>query len=117
MKRIITALLFAVLLAAATASAAFAHPPKDITCSWDAASSTLHVTANHVVDDPAKHFVLTMAVLQGQNKLAFKQYDKQGAPDKFSDSVVLKGVKSGATVKVTLLCNIMGTAETEYKLP
>lgn len=110
-------ILLAALFVAVAASVAFAHPPKNVTCTWNAQTSVLTVTAVHEVNDPAKHFVLTLTVLENGKQIAFKQYSKQNSASQFSDSVALPGVKSGAKLRVILMCNIMGSAESDYIIP
>ena len=108
----ITALLILV-----SAGSSFAHPPKNANAVWDKASETLTVTAEHSVNDPIKHYILTLTVFEGNKQLLLKQYDKQGDPGGFSDRVILKGLKSGSHVRVQLVCNIMGSTESEITIP
>ena len=116
MKKILIYVV-AMLLVLASAGTVFAHPPKNASISWDKATETLTVTADHNVNDPAKHYVLTLTVFEGNKQLLLKQYDKQNSPVGFSDSVMLQGLKSGSVVRVQLVCNIMGSTEAEIKIP
>jgi len=116
MKKILIYVI-AMLLIVGSASSVFAHPPKNASVSWDKATETLTVTADHSVNDPAKHYILTLTVFEGNNQLLLKQYDKQNSPTGFSDKVILKGLKSGSVVRVQLVCNIMGSTEAEIKIP
>lgn len=112
-----TTMFFAIAAALfLTAGIARAHPPKDIAATWDKAHETLHITAQHSVNDPNKHFVLTMTVLEGNQQLLMKQYSQQGSAEQFSDTVLLKGLKSGTKLRVQLVCNIMGSQETEVTI-
>lgn len=96
---------------------AFAHPPKNISATWDASGETLNVTAQHNVNDPNKHYILVMSIIEGNKQLVLKQYTKQGSSEGFSDSVILKGLKSGARLRIQLACNIMGSKEIEFTIP
>ena len=116
MKKILI-FVVAMLLIVASAGSVFAHPPKKANASWDKATETLTVTADHSVNDVAKHYILTLTVFEGNKQLLLKQYDKQSSPTVFSDSVILKGLKSGSVVRVQLVCNIMGSTETEITIP
>lgn len=100
-----------------SAGQVFAHPPKSPAISWDKASETLTVTAEHSVNDPQKHYILTLTVFEGNKQLLLKQYDRQGDAGTFSDSVILKGLKPGSPVRVQLVCNIMGSVESEITIP
>ena len=46
-----------------------------------------------------------------------KQYTKQDSAEGFSDSVILKGLKSGTKLRIQLACNIMGSKEVEFTIP
>ena len=48
---------------------AAAHPPKEVTVSWDASSDTLTVNALHSVNDPAKHYILVMSIIEATDSL------------------------------------------------
>lgn len=105
------------LLMLFSAGQVFAHPPKSPDISWDKASETLTVTAGHSVNDPQKHYILTLTVFEGNKQLLLKQYDSQKDASAFSDSVILKGLKPGSQIRVQLVCNIMGAAESEITIP
>ncbi|MDD4159341.1 MAG: hypothetical protein PHO18_00165 [Synergistaceae bacterium] len=104
------------LLILLSANLAFAHPPKNVTLAWDKASDTLTITADHSVNDPVKHYILTLTVFEGNKQLLLKQYNRQRDASGFSDSVILKGMKPGSSVRVQLVCNIMGSTESEIKI-
>ena len=100
-----------------SAGRAVAHPPKNIEVSWNKELQTLSVTAEHAVNDPSKHYILSMSILDGNNQLLVKQYTKQGSSREFSDSVVLKDIAPNTKIRIQLLCNIMGSIETTYLMP
>jgi hypothetical protein len=104
------------LIVLLSAGQVFAHPPKAPSVSWDKSSETLTVTAEHSVNDPQKQYVLTFTVFEGNKQVLLKQYDDQGDAKTFSDSVILKGLKPGSSVRVQLVCNIMGSAESEITI-
>lgn len=114
-KTVLLLLTTLVLLCAATA--VFAHPPKAISVGWDAGNQILNVSAEHNVNDPAKHYVLSMTIFEGNKQLLQKQYTSQSSPEKFEDSVALKGIASGTVLRIQLVCNIMGSQETEFRIP
>lgn len=116
MKKIIISFIAITVIFVST-SVALAHPPKNIIISWDKVQETLLVSAEHIVNDASKHYVLSMTILDGNNQLLIKQYTKQDSLNKFSDSVVLKGMKPGTKLRVQLVCNIMGSAEKSYLIP
>ena len=115
-KKTITAFVCAIILVVA-AAVAFAHPPKAISAAWDASNQMLNISAEHSVNDPAKHYVLNMTIFQGGKQLLQKQYTSQATAQKFQDSVALKGMSSGTKIRIQVVCNIMGSTETEFTIP
>ena len=117
MKKIVLLSLAAILFTALLPAAGFAHPPKNPEIGWNAATHTLTIKASHLVNDTAKHYVIGLVVMNGKGEqLVSKQYTKQTSDKIFCDNVILAALNSGDTVKVRLVCNIMGTAEKEFKL-
>lgn len=118
MKKIsIAALILAVALL--TATAAFALSPKNISVSWNASNNTLKVTADHSVKDPSLHYVKSMTIFLGSKQLKQKQYSSQSSAEQFSDTVTLnlKMLPPGTKIRIRLVCNIKGSAETEFRIP
>ncbi len=109
-KKILAAGIFTAIM---TASAAFAHPPADISAAWDGASGTLSVSASHPVNDRTKHYVMTLVVMDGSKQILTKKYNEQATNQGYSDKVQLSGVKPGDKLTVELTCNIMGTGTKE----
>lgn len=114
-KKVIAVLVIALTLFIATA--VFAHPAKSLSAQWNASNHTLTVTAEHNVNDPAKHFILSLSISEGNKLLFQQQYTSQASPEQFRDNVVLAGLTSGAKLRIQVACNIMGTMETEFTIP
>lgn len=110
--------MFALILAFAlfTCAVAFAHPPKAVSASWNASNNKLTVTAEHSVNDASKHYVLNLTIFDGNKQLLQKQYSSQASVDGFNDSFILEGLPSGKTIRIQLVCNIMGATETEFTI-
>ena len=116
MKKTLLVIL-ATLLCITSTTIAFAHPPKNVELTWSAATNTLSVKASHLVNNPTKHYVMLFVVLDSSNKQIYtKQYTKQALDTTFADSAILKDIKTGDTIKIRLVCNIMGIVEKEIKL-
>lgn len=111
---VVLALTFVLALFAAAASA---HPPKNLSASWDASGKKLTVTAEHSVNDASKHFVLGLTIFEGNKQILQKQYTSQSSASGFRDSFVLEGMPSGTRIRIQIVCNIMGSSETEYTIP
>lgn len=112
-----TLIALAILFTLILVSESVAHPPKNMVVTWNKEQETLSVVAEHNVNDPNKHYVLSMSILDGNNQVLVKQYTKQNSPKEFSDSVVLKGLAAGTKIRIQLLCNIMGSSEQTYLIP
>lgn len=108
--------ILAAFVVMAAAGAALAQPPGDISLSWDGASGTLSVSAQHPVNDKTKHFVMMMTVSKDGDALVTKKYTSQASDGVFSDKVQLKDVKPGDKLAVELTCNIMGTTTKEITI-
>lgn len=117
MKKRAAIAVLALVIALATVFAASAHPPKWVSASWDASGQILNIRAQHGVNDPAKHFILSLTVFEGNKQLLQKQYTSQSSADYFQDSVALKGLPSGTKIRIQVVCNIMGSTETEFTIP
>lgn len=117
MKKLTVVIIAVALAAVLSAGTSFAHPPKDLGASWNEADNILTLTAKHAVNDPEKHYILSMTVYEGNSLLIQKQYSKQGSAEGFTDSVVLNDLASGTKLRVQMVCNIMGSAEMEFTIP
>ena len=111
-KIFIRALLFVMLCA----SAAFAHPPKDVTLSWDA-SGALTVRAAHNVEDPGKHFISKVMVFVNDKIAVQKEYSSQQSADGFADTFSLGAQPSGTKISVEAFCVIMGSKTASLVTP
>ena len=104
-------LIMTVLMIMASASAALAHPPRNFTMRWDAASEVLTVKADHKVSNPGQHYVMSIYITADGETIFQKRYEKQSSPDFYSDNISLKGIKKGTKITATISCNIMGASE------
>lgn len=110
----ILALIFVLVL---FATQALAHPPKNLSASWDASGKKLTVTAEHNVNDAAKHFILGLTIYNGNKQVLQKQYTSQSSAVGFRDSFVLEGMPAGTKLRIQVVCNIMGSSEIEFVVP
>lgn len=108
-----TVFFLAALGILAVSTCAFAHPPKSLSLSWDKGQETLHVTAEHNVNDTGKHFIASLTVFDGNKKVITKEYSQQNSPEIFSDNIQIKGIAPGTKLRVQIVCNIMGSKEAE----
>lgn len=116
MKKI-SMIVLILAIALLTATAAFAHSPKNLSASWNASNNTLKVTAEHSVKVPSQHYVKSMTIFLGSKQLLQRKYSSQNSAEMFSDSVTLKLLPSGTKIRIRVVCNIKGSAETEFRIP
>lgn len=117
MKKRAVVVLALIFVMALSVVPALAHPPKNLSASWDAAGKRLTVTADHSVNDASKHFILGVTIFEGNKQVLQKQYTNQSSADGFRDSFVLEGITSGTKIRIQIVCNIMGSAERELVIP
>lgn len=85
--------------------ALMAHPAKAVNLNFDKATSTLRVSFEHPVENPAKHFIHEFEV-QINGKLVVTQLDsKQENKDGGSVMYKLIDVKAGDKISVVVDCN------------
>lgn len=103
------------------AAVCFAHPPKDVTVSFDPATNMLSITATHLikeskVTDPAKHFVKDIAVTINGNPAVVGAYTYQQF-DNGEKIILMLNVKSKDKISVKARCNLAGEKTTEIAVP
>lgn len=87
-----------------------AHAPKSLELSYNAESATLSVKVLHRVSNPEKHFIETITVYSGKERLAEKNYERQETADAQSEIFLFsdKPLARGTAVTVTAHCSIAG---------
>ncbi|MDR1019535.1 MAG: hypothetical protein LBL73_02155 [Synergistaceae bacterium] len=108
MKNFRIALALALLLLAARSGIASAHPPKEISLSWDPGGN-LTVNVAHSVNDPQKHYVSKIIVYVNDKIVAQKEYASQTSGEALSDTFDLGALPAGTKVKAEAFCVIMGS--------
>jgi len=110
---VVTALAAAACLVAVPA---MAHPPADMTITYDKGSQQLAVTITHQVDDTKTHYVRDVQVSVNGNVISNASYHDQPAKDTFTYTYTVP-VKNGDEVKVTANCVLAGSTSRTYTLP
>ena len=109
-------LLWAVLLLIAFSCEAAAHPPKDVSISFNP-NGSLTVKVSHSVNDPLKHYIKKIIIYVNNSIAIQKEYSSQPDWDGLTDTFSLGPQASGANIKVEAQCVIMGSAEKSMTLP
>jgi hypothetical protein len=90
------------------ASAALAHPPKDVKVEFNPDNHMLMVMAVHDTKDATKHFVGDIAVDLNGEKLIDQKFKSQPTADMQMGHYLINDAKIGDTLTVTAACNIAG---------
>jgi desulfoferrodoxin (superoxide reductase-like protein) len=99
-----------------TASAALAHPPKDVVLSWDP-SGSLTVTVGHSVDNPEKHYINKIVIYADNKIVATRDYSSQPNAGGLTDTFAIGEQRSGVTLKAEAFCVIMGSVSGSIVVP
>jgi len=96
--------LVAILILAAAPAAA--HPPSDLTLSYDDAAGELHATFTHNVEDTATHYVQSVWI-EGPATFLVQNYTSQPSAGTFTYTYPLR-LDPRTTITVRGDCNIGG---------
>lgn len=97
-------------------TAAFAHPPKEVSLAYDAVTGVLSVTVTHSTFFPSKHYVKTVAISQNGKAIQSAPYTSQPTSDTFTYTFPVKAVP-GDELSAVASCNIFGSAEGKLAIP
>jgi hypothetical protein len=103
-------LVFCIIALAALSGYALAHPPSDVTVSYNENTGDLTVTISHQVDNPATHYVKHVTVLQGSKVLIDQTYTSQPDKTAFTYTYNIPQLK-GTSEEITAVaeCSIAGS--------
>lgn len=110
MKKI-AALVFAIVLAAS--ATAYAHPPSDITITFDAVTKMLRAVIIHNVSTPLTHYIKKVDVAINGKEIIEHSLSRQDNNDSQTVSYLIPDVKDGDTVSVEAYCSISGKLKKE----
>jgi len=110
------ALLFLVFFFAVLYAVAWAHPPKDITITYDPATKILKAVIVHDVSNPAKHFIKTVDVSLNGKEIIGHLISRQDNNDTQTVAYLIPDALAGDTLAVEGHCNISGKLEKSIKI-
>jgi hypothetical protein len=87
---------------------ASAHPPSDISLSYDELAKVLRVTITHTVPNPQEHYISKVTVTINGNVVSDSRYASQPSPDTFTYTYPLETV-TGDEIVVTASCVLTGS--------
>lgn len=91
-----------------------AHPPSDMSITYDELSKDLRVSITHPVPNRVEHYIREVTVAINGKVVNDSRYTSQPAPDTFTYTYPVSTV-AGDEIKVTALCSLAGsTSRTLY---
>ncbi|MBN2299127.1 MAG: hypothetical protein JXM72_11060 [Deltaproteobacteria bacterium] len=87
-----------------------AHPPKDISISYDLAQQTLSVTITHKTTFTSRHHIKTVIITRNGTAVSTEEYKDQPDESPFTYTYSLPAV-AGDVIKVEVTCNVFGSKE------
>lgn len=99
----------------AAVSLALAHPPSDITITYDPATKTLQAVIIHPVGNPQTHFIDKVDVSLNGKEVLTQFISRQDNNNSQAVSYVIPDAKDGDELSVEAYCSISGKLEKEVK--
>jgi hypothetical protein len=114
MRKIVSLLLIGFFVA--MCSMAYAHPPQDITITYDAKTKMLTAVILHNVSNPTHHYIAKVSVGLNHQEIVVQGLSCQD--DNSGQTVMyhVPGIKSGDTLWVEAYCSISGKLKKEIKI-
>ncbi|MEI6832215.1 MAG: hypothetical protein WCK61_05865 [Candidatus Omnitrophota bacterium] len=111
MKRIAAFLI--VFIFAAAISIAYAHPPSDITITFDARTKILQAVIIHNTSNPASHYIKKVDVGLNGKEIIEHTVSKQDNNESQTVIYLIPDVKDGDVLSVEAYCSISGKLQRE----
>jgi desulfoferrodoxin (superoxide reductase-like protein) len=105
-------IFFAVLFLGTTA--AFAHPPKSVTVTYDKDTKMLLVSFVHNVDNPMNHYIKQIVVTINKKNVITQNNFHQESKDGGSFSYKIIDAKAGDTITASAQCSVYGKKATDF---
>jgi len=108
--------MLAACLLMVLSSTLYAHPPKDVTLSYDAGAQVLSVTITHSTFFPSKHYVKMLEIRKNGTEVSSTPYSSQPDSDTFTYTFPMKA-SPGDEISATAICNVFGAKAGTIVLP
>ena len=95
---------------------AYAHPPQDITITFDAASKTLKAVIIHNVSNPLSHFIKKVDISLNGKEIIEHQISRQDNFNTQAVSYLIPDAKTADVVSVEAYCSISGKLKKEITI-
>jgi len=90
--------------------AASAHPPKDVSISYDLAQQTLSVTITHKTTFTSTHYIESVTIIKNGTALSTEEYTEQPKEKPFTYTYQVPAA-AGDVLEVKATCRIFGSKE------
>ena len=87
-----------------------AHPPKDVSISYDLVQQTLSVTISHKTTFTSKHYIESVTIIKNGTVLSTKEYTNQPKEKPFIYTYPVSAA-AGDVLEVKATCRIFGSQE------
>lgn len=114
MKKII---FWAMAIFLFSVSLAYAHPPQDISISFDLTTKMLTAVITHKVSNPANHYIKKVDIALNGVEIIEHRISKQDTNTTQTVSYLIPDVKNGDRISVEAYCSLSGKLEKEIKIP
>ena len=114
-RLVMCSLALAFLLGMILPAVATAHPPKEVTLSYDTKAKVLKVQILHTSPAPSWHYIKTVAVEKNKQPVATYPYQSQPAKEFTYEYEV--AALPGDTLVVTVTCNMYGSRTESLTIP
>jgi len=111
-----TPMLIFLLLLVFLAVPVQAHPPSDVTLSYDQGNQMLNVTITHKVSAPSSHYVARVELAKNGQIANSYDYISQPTSSQFTYSYAMNA-SEGDVLKATATCSIAGSKSGELMIP
>jgi len=89
-----------------------AHPPSNVSISYNGEEQTLQLTITHTVSTPASHYIYKIEVDKNGKEILKEEYTSQPTSSTFSYNYPIN-VSPGDLIKATAYCVLAGSKSTE----
>ena len=85
-----------------------AHPPSDMSVTYNEISKDLRISITHAVPNPGEHYIKEVTVTINGKVVNDSRYTSQPSPDTFTYTYPI-GTVTGDEIKVTATCSLSGS--------
>jgi desulfoferrodoxin (superoxide reductase-like protein) len=119
MKRTMTKVFWTALIiglfSLANIQVASAHPPKEVSISYDRTQQTLSVTISHKTTFTSRHYIESVTITKNKTVVSTEEYTNQPKEKPFTYTYQIPAA-AGDTLEVKATCKIFGSKEAMIKV-